>query len=67
MKILELLQQRRIWAGLFAVVAFILPMFGVTLAIDADGLTEAFLQFFQALSGLLAVILPILSYFKPKQ
>jgi len=66
-QILEILKQRRIWAGIFGAIAFILPMFGVSLALDVNGITDAIMVLIQAISGIVAVAFPIISYFKPKQ
>lgn len=65
-KILELLKQRRVWAGLFATIALILPLVGVNISLDANSLTDAVMKLVDAISSLLAIILPLLSYFKPK-
>ncbi len=64
---LNLAKQRRVWASFFAIIAFVLPLLGVNLNIDQDSLTDAFVNFIEALSGLLAVLLPIWSYFFPKE
>lgn len=62
----ELLQQRRIWAGIFASIAFIISAFGIQMGFDATVWTEAVMKLVEAISGLMAVILPLVSYFKPK-
>ena len=67
MKILELLKQRRIWAGIFSTIAFLLPTMGVALQIDVNGLTDTVVKLIEAISGFMAVVLPIWSYFFPKQ
>jgi amino acid permease len=65
--ILVLLQSRRVWAGISAMLAFFLPMMAGGLEIDANILTESIMKLIEAISGLAAIILPILSYFKPKK
>ena len=67
MNIIVLLQQRRIWAGIFGAIAFILPLLGISLTLDVNGIVDAILKLVEAISGLMAVALPIISYFKPKK
>ena len=63
---IEVLKQRRIWAGICAFVAFILPFFGVSLSFNVEGTIDSIMKVIEAVSGLLAIILPIISYFRPK-
>ena len=66
-KILELLSQRRIWAGIFGTILIFLPIFGVNLKVDANTLTDSFTNFFIAFSMVVTAVMPILSYFMPKK
>jgi len=63
----ELLKQRRIWAGIFATIALVLSMSGVNVQFDTNSATEAVMQLIEALSGLAAVLLPIWSLVSPKK
>ena len=65
-KILEILKQRRVWAGICALIAFVLPLFGVTATIDVNGAVDAIMKVIEGLSSILAIGLPLWSYFKPK-
>jgi phosphate/sulfate permease len=65
--LLELLSQRRVWAGIFGFIGFILPMLGVTYSLEIDSLSDAMTNFVVAFSALMTAILPIISYFKPKK
>ena len=66
-KILELLSQRRIWAGIFGMILIFLPIFGIELKIDATTLTDSFTNFFIAFSMVVTAVMPIWSYFVPKK
>jgi len=63
----NLIKQRRIWAGLFATIALLLPVFGYNGEFNPDVATDVIMALVEAVSGVLAVILPIWSYYKPKQ
>jgi hypothetical protein len=65
MSLLELLKQRRVWAGIFAAITLTLSLFGVSLQMDVNGLTDAVIKLIEAISGLLAVVFPIWSAIKP--
>ena len=65
--ILELLKQRRVWAGIFGSITFLLPVFGVKYDMDVNTLTDLFTNLGLAISALLTAVLPIWSYFKPKK
>ena len=65
--ILELIKQRRIWAGLFGTISIVARLFGFDYGIDEGALTDMFLNLGMAVSDLAVAILPIWSYFKPKQ
>lgn len=62
---MELLKQRRIWASIAAVIALALPMFGYT-DLNPESLTESIMSVVNGISALMAIILPIWSYLKPK-
>ena len=64
---LELLKQRRIWASIFSTIAVMLSLFGSNLFIDANGLSDAIVNVIESISALMAIVLPIWSYLKPKQ
>ena len=63
---LELLKQRRIWAGIFAAVAFILPLFGKTFNFDVNAATDYAINLVGAVSTVVSGVLAVWSYFKPK-
>jgi len=61
-KILELLSQRRVWAGIVSVLAFFLPSVGI----DIPVLTDLLTSFGGAIASLAVAGLSLWSYFKPK-
>jgi len=63
----NLLKQRRIWAGLSATIAFFLPLTGYTSDFNHEQLTDVIMALINSISGILAIILPIWSYYKPKK
>lgn len=65
--ILELIKNRRFWAGFFASVTFILQLNGVNISLDATSLTDSILQIINGVSILLTCLLPIWSLIKPKE
>lgn len=65
-QILELLKQRRVWAGIIGVVAFVSTTLNLGLGIDVEVLTNLFTQFGLALAALIQALLALWSYFKPK-
>ena len=66
MQILELLSQRRIWAGIVGVVSFVLTLFAINFQIDVPVLTDLLTSFGGALSQFIMAGLALWSYFKPK-
>jgi len=66
-KLLELLSQRRIWAGMVGVVAFLVSTLDLGLNIDVPVLTDLLTEFGMALAALIPSVLALLSYFKPKK
>lgn len=66
-QLLEALSHRRTWTAIFGFIALVLPVIGVQLDIDVNGLTDAVMRLVEAISGLMAVVLPILSLINPKK
>lgn len=66
-KFIELLKQRRIWAGIVGTLAFVLSIFNTGIQIDVPVITELLANFGTALAALITSVLSLLSYFKPKQ
>ena len=67
MKILELLQQRRIWAGILGVIAFLATTMNLGWGIDVPELTDLLTQWGIALSAFVSASLAVYSYFSPKK
>ena len=63
----QALKQRRIWASIGAIIAFTLPIFGYNGSFDSNTFTDSILAIIQATSSLVAIFLPIWSYYKPKK
>lgn len=63
---MELLKQRRIWASIATIIALVLPLLGYT-DLNPESLTEAIMSVVNGISALVAIILPIWSYLKPKE
>ena len=66
-QIINLLKQRRIWAGLVGFVGFILTMLGITHNYDPTQLTELLTAFGTSLAALIPAVLALLSYILPKK
>lgn len=66
MNILELLKQRRIWAGIVGVISFVLTSFSINFQINVPVLTDLLTSFGGALSQLIIAGLALWSFFKPK-
>ena len=66
-KTIELLQQRRIWAGLIGFIAFASTLFNLGLDLDIEFLTDNLTSFGVALASLIQAVLALWSYFKPKK
>ena len=73
MNSLELLKQRRVWAGIVGSLAFVLPLFGIEFSVDPAGLIDLLLNFgvlltkaIEAVGTLVAAILAVWSYTHPK-
>lgn len=66
-QILELLRQRRVWAGLVGVIAFLVTALNLGLKIDTPLLTNLLSDFGLAVSGLISSGLALWSYLKPKE
>lgn len=65
--ILTLLSNRRGWASVFVTLSLLLPMFGLEIGLEPETLADVFSSLFIAISNFLAVVLPLLSLFKPKK
>jgi len=65
-KILELISQRRLWAGVVGVAGFLLVGFGIQIE-DADSLISILTNLGAAITPLVAAVLALLSFFKPKK
>lgn len=66
-QVIELLKQRRVWAGIVGSVTFTLGMVGVTLSYDSVQLTDLLLAVGQALGALIPAVLALYSYLSPKK
>ncbi len=66
-KTLELLSQRRVWAGISGTIAIVLQLLGANIDFDPASLTDAMMQLIQAIAAIAAIILPVASYFFPKK
>lgn len=64
---LELLKQRRIWVAIIGVIVFVFSLFGITLELDAEFLTDQALTIINSLSSLIMAGLAVWSYLKPKK
>lgn len=67
MNTLELLKQRRTWASIFGFIALAMAAFKPEANIDANAITEAVMNLIQAITGFLAIVMPLLSLFMPKK
>jgi protein-S-isoprenylcysteine O-methyltransferase Ste14 len=65
-KILELLNQRRVWAAIVSTLVFILGVFSISLP-DQATLIDILTQIGSAIATLIPGILALLSYFRPKK
>lgn len=65
-KILELLNQRRVWAAIVSTLVFILGVFSISLP-DQATLIDILTQIGSAIAALIPGILALLSYFRPKK
>jgi membrane associated rhomboid family serine protease len=72
-KLLELITQRRIWAGIVGVATVIFGWLGISLIHDPNTLTDLLLnlgatiaKLVEMIGGLVAAGLAIWSYFRPK-
>lgn len=66
-KVLQLLKQRRVWAGIVGVAAFLLTTLNVGFEIDVPVLTDLLTAFGGAVSTLITAGLALWSFFKPKK
>ena len=65
-KILDALKNRRIWSGVVGVAGFLLVGFGINIE-DADTLIQLLTNLGAAITPLVAAVLALLSFFKPKK
>jgi hypothetical protein len=65
-KFLELIKQRRLWAGLVGVLAFLLTLLKANCQIDVPVLTDLLTTAGGAVASLVTALLALWSYFKPK-
>jgi hypothetical protein len=65
-KLLELLQQRRIWIAIISVIAFMLDSFQVFHIDNVDLLTDNIMAIVGGVVSIISAVLAIWSYFKPK-
>ena len=63
---LDLLKQRRIWAGIIAALSIVLSLLKINYQIDVPVLTDLFTSLGGALAEVIIAGLAIWSYFKPK-
>jgi hypothetical protein len=65
-KILNLLSQRRIWAGIGAIISFSIALSGVKIGFDSVSFVNAVMSLIGDVAAVAATVLPIWSYFQPK-
>lgn len=66
-KFLELIKQRRVWAGIVGVVAFIITTLNLGFEIDVPILTDLLTGLGLAVAALVQSALALHSYFSPKK
>jgi len=66
-KTLELLKQRRVWAGIVGTLGFLATALGLGIDIDTENLTETLTAMGTAISALITGALALSSYFQPKK
>lgn len=66
MKLLHLLQQRRIWSAIIGFIVTAFSVLSIDLDLDVEFLEEAFANLFIAVSSLFSALLALFSYFNPK-
>lgn len=67
MSILELLRQRRVWAGIVGLLTIALTLLKITYQIEVPALTDLLTVFGGALADLIIAGLAVWSFLKPKQ
>ena len=65
--ILTILKNRRVWAGVFGALAFILPLVGVKVNFNVETITDLVIEVVELLLPLISAILALWSYVKPKK
>ena len=66
-QILELLKQRRVWAGIVSVITFVLTTLNINYTYDVVTLTDLLYAIGQSLSLLIPGLLALWSYLQPKK
>lgn len=66
-RILTALKQRRVWASIGAIIAFGLPAIGYNAGFDGNVFVDSVMKIIEGVGGLIAIALPIWSYYKPKK
>ncbi|MBI4137446.1 hypothetical protein HY469_05280 [Candidatus Roizmanbacteria bacterium] len=66
-KVLELIKQRRVWAGIIGVVVFVFAAFNFSPDIDAPVVTDMLTAIGVAVASLVQAVLALWSYLRPKQ
>lgn len=66
-KVLELLKQRRVWAGIVGIITFVLATLKVTVNVDVPVLTDLLTALGGAISALVTAGLALWSFLKPKK
>ena len=64
---IQLLSNRRVWAGIVGVVAFLASTFQLSMPIDVPYLTDLLTNSGMALASLISGGLALYSYFRPKK
>jgi len=64
---LELLKQRRVWATIVGVIAFLLTSFKIEFGVDQGTLTDLLTNIGVAVSSLVSAGLALHSFLKPKK
>ncbi|MBU1173379.1 MAG: hypothetical protein KKD44_27745 [Proteobacteria bacterium] len=66
-KLLDIAKQRRVWAGIVGILAFVFTTLKLNFDIDVAVLTDLLTAFGGALASLVTAGLALWSYFKPKK
>ena len=66
-KFIELIKQRRVWAGVVGVTAFVLSVIRVDFQVDVDLLTNLLSELGSGIAALISALLALHSYVNPKK